>query len=234
MRFSEITSTPLLTETDLRICRRVIVNEQVYFITEADEIARNKYLSSAMAALQITKDKAVSAITDPVGTLKSVGKQIATQVRNGADALKLLFVICTDPTKQIKATVELKKLVDQKINSFNQKIQTLIKPLVPTGTTLKDFFKLLVLYTAILGLIAGAKALGINLTGDFAIVPAIQALLSPFSSITDNLINAIVASGGAQILVLLQGLKLSHEVFFNVLSYIYGIVSRTINLAKTV
>lgn len=232
MRFSEITSAPLLTETDLRICRRVIVNEQIYFITEADEAARNKYLSAAMSALKITKDKAVSAISDPVGTLKAAGAQVVTQVKNGADALKLLFVINSDPKKQIKATVELKKLVDQKINSFNQKIQTLIKPLVATGTTLKDFFKLLVLYTAILGLIAAAKYIGIDLSTDFAIVPGIQAALTSFSGITDTVINAMVASGGAQILTLLQTLKISHEVFFNVLSYIYKIVSSTINLAK--
>jgi hypothetical protein len=110
MRFSEITSAPLLTETDLRICRRVIVNEQIYFITEADEAARNKYLSAAMSALKITKDKAVSAISDPVGTLKAAGAQIVTQVRNGADALKLLFVINSDPKKTNKSYGRTKKI----------------------------------------------------------------------------------------------------------------------------
>ena len=218
MRFSEITSTPLLTEADSRICNKFVINETLYVITEAEDAVRNRFLAAVNTKLKNLKDTPITTFT------------------NAADAMKLFYKILKDPETQIKANQKLRNLLILKIRSMFKMIQNIVNPLVPTTNTIIDFFKMLLIYAGLLGL---TKVLPVAAGGEIVKWLASNAknidffknMLSKIASIDNGIVDTIIASGGANIKLVIQTLSVGNDVFFKLLSHIYNTLS-TISLTK--
>jgi hypothetical protein len=220
MRFSEITSTPLLTEADLRICNKFVINETLYVITEAEDAVRNRFLAAVNTKLKNVKDTAITTFT------------------NAADAMKLFYKILKDPETQIKATQKLRNLLMLKIRSMFKMIQNIVNPLVPTTDTIIDFFKMLLIYAGLIGFtkvlpVAAGNEIVKWLASDAKNIDFVKNMLSKIASIDDAIVNTIIASGGANIMTVIQTLSIGNDVFFKLLSHIYNTLS-TISLTKFV
>lgn len=220
MRFSEITSTSLLTEADLRVCNKFVIDETLYVITEAEDAVRNRFLAAVGTKLKNVKDNAI------------------TSFNNAADAMKLFYMILKEPETQIKATQKLRNLLVLKIRSMAKIIQNIVNPIVPTTNTIIDFFKMLLIYA---GLIAFTKVLpfeaGVEIVKWLASNPKnmdfFKNILSKIVSIDNVIVDTIIASGGANILTVINALNVGNDVFFKLLSHIYNTLS-TISLTKFV
>lgn len=220
MRFSEITSTPLLTETDMRVCNKFVIDETLYVITEAEDAVRNRFLAAVNTKLKNAKDTAITTFT------------------NAADAMKLFYKILKDPETQIKATQKLRNLLILKIRSMFKMIQNIVNPLVPTTDTIKDFFKMLLIYAGLVGFtkllpVAAGSEIVKWLASDVKNIDFVKNVLSKIASIDNGIVDTIIASGGANILTVIHALNIGNDIFFKLLSHIYNTLS-TISLTKFV
>ena len=175
------------------------------FLTEEEQQARFKFLSVAAAKLKGAADKAVTAVT------------------NTADAMRLLYQVVKDPEALIKAITLLRQALSQLLANAHATIKGFLNKILPKTNNLTDFFKTLLIYAGV----AGLQQLSPQaMTMDFAGGIAKQAL-SKFVSL-DSLVSNLIASGGASIMPVIDGLKLAHDLFFEVLGRISKLLGKVI------
>jgi hypothetical protein len=211
------------THEDFLLTEDVLVEEHLllleYLLNEEEQQSRFKFLSMAAAKLKGAADKAVTMVT------------------NTADAMRLLYQIVKDPVVMLKSITLLRQALSQLLANAHATIKGFLNKILPKTNNLVDFFKTLLIYAGVAGL---AQLSPQAMTMDFAGGIAKQAL-AKFTSL-DSLVSNLIASGGASIMPVIDGLKLAHDLFFDVLSRIAKLLGSVIktksggvfNLAKVV
>jgi hypothetical protein len=159
-------------------------------------------------------------------------------VKNAADAMRLLYQVIKDPTALTQAITLLRMALNQLLANAHKTVQDFLNKILPKTVTLKDFFKTLFIYAGVAGLNKIDSKI-INMQLDTGSV--VKNVLDRFISL-DSIVDNLVSAGAGNIMQIVDGLKLAHDLFFDVLSRIakkLGSVrvsksGGVINLAKVV